>query len=208
MNCSHLENPIAKTPDGYPGQIHYQSVTQFLCKNERNRNLDPTFNPIVSFSRFSFKDSLSLSNSLVILFVQFYSTDQLVPRFHRDRRKRAKRGWERRDKRPRAGTEVHRGRRTLEASNGLIALAAATTPPFWRSTADLWSSYLPISIQRCTEAWQRLPRRFDEAPRACPKRGPTNPWKRRWNLRQRFRRYTPIILSELDRKWPVRVDFF
>lgn len=122
-----------------------------------------------------------------------------MPRFHRDHRKRAKRGWEQRDKRPRAETEVHRGRQTLEASSGLIALAAATMPPFWRSMADLWSSYLPISIQRCTEAWQRLPRRFDEAPRACPKRGPTNPWKRRWNLRQRF---AIIPTSELDENGP------
>lgn len=128
MNCSHLENPIAKTADGYPGQIHYQSVTQFLC-NERNRILIQLL--IQSFRSLDFlKNSLPLSKKLVILFVQFYSTDQLVPRFHRDRRKRAKRGWERRDKRPRAETEVHRGRRTLEASNGLIALAAATTPPF------------------------------------------------------------------------------
>lgn len=122
-----------------------------------------------------------------------------MPRFHRDHRKRAKRGWEQRDKRPRAETEVHRGRQTLEASSGLIALAAATMPPFWRSMADLWSSYLPISIQRCTEAWQKLPRRFDEAPRACPKRGPTNPWKRRWNLRQRF---AIIPTSELDENGP------
>lgn len=122
-----------------------------------------------------------------------------MPRFHRDHRKRAKRGWEQRDKRPRAEIEVHRGRQTLEASSGLIALAAATMPPFWRSMADLWSSYLPISIQRCTEAWQRLPRRFDEAPRACPKRGPTNPWKRRWNLRQRF---AIIPTSELDENSP------
>lgn len=127
-------------------------------------------------------------------------TNQLVPRFHRGHRKRAKRGWERRDKRPRAETEVHRGRQTLEASDGLIALAAATMPPSWRSMADLWSSYLPISIQRCTEAWQRLPRRFDEAPRACPKRGPTNPWKRRWNLRQRYIAIIPTF--ELDENGP------
>lgn len=74
-----------------------------------------------------FRNILSSLNLFVILLLN--PTNQLVPRFHRGHRKRAKRGWERRDKRPRAETEVHRGRQTLEASDGLIALAAATMPP-------------------------------------------------------------------------------